>query len=358
MALLSRKRDSVACMIDDRFIRFFHVAQNGKKVSLKKYFSERIPDDLFDKHHMIIPDQTMIDRLTEIRKKHELKHVHLVVPDRYVTVFHTTIPHTVFERNKKSFQINLESYLENLLDQHPEFSAIDMIADYDLIERDDEGYHVHVAVARPELFHHIPELFESAGFVIDHIDISSFAIHRVAKHMHHKQGYGVISIGTDTTSISAVKSGNIIASTIVPVGSNDLLQTLQRVLEISHQEAQSIIQQYGILHTHPDKQVLGELFVTLKPIVEGISFVGHMCSQKLYQHTFYHQAPETMYLYGIGASIAGVAQYLGIKTDTTIRPIDVIPTEFIDEEILLQVPVELVPLYLPVMSTAIHYLTE
>jgi hypothetical protein len=63
-------------------------------------------------------------------------------------------------------------------------------------------------------------------------------------------------------------------------------------------------------------------------------------------------------MYGVGASINGIAQYLGIKSQTSVKPIDIIPTEFLDEEILLQVPVEVLPVYLPVMSTAVHYLAE
>lgn len=358
MFSFSRTKESTACMIDDRFIRFFSVEQNGKKVELKNFFSERIPDELFDQESFV-SDGAFIIRLNEVRKKTGIQKIHLVIPDQYVTVFHTVAPMHLFSGGKNDFQKTIEKYLNNLLAEHAEFSQLDVIADYDLIDETAEGYHLHVAVARPDEFKHIPALFESAGFSIGHIDISSFAIHRVAKTMYAQKTYGVISLGTHTTKISAIRSGNIIASTLVPIGSEHLFEILQQVLGISRSESEEIIHKYGILHSHPDKQVLGALFQTLKPVVQGVEQVQLIASSsELYTHDYYKQPIDEFYLYGIGASISGVAQYVGIKTNTVIRPIDLIPLDFIDEEILLQVPVELLSLYLPVMSTAVHYLHD
>jgi Tfp pilus assembly PilM family ATPase len=358
MISFSKSRTSVACMIDDRFIRFFHVAKNRGHAEIQSFFSERIPDHLFDEDNNFTPDDLLVKRVSEIRKKHKFSKIHLVVPDKYVTVFHTTIPVSVFETSKRSFQYTLEHYLEDLLKNHPEFSESDMIADYDLIDQSNGGYDVHVAVARPTQFKHIPELFESAGFHVDHIDIIGYAMHRIAKNLNDAPVYGTISIGTHTTAINVVSSGNVIAATWVNVGSSDLLKVVQETLKISHTESERIISQYGILHTHPDKQVLGKLLQTLEPVIAGIRQVFESCSEQKYNHSFYHSLPEQWYVYGIGASISGVAQYVGIKANVSLRPLDVIPTEFIDEEILLQIPIELLPLYLPVMSTAVHYLAE
>jgi Tfp pilus assembly PilM family ATPase len=358
MFSFSQVKESTACMIDDRFIRFFSVEKNGKKVSLKNFFSERIPDDLFSTESFV-SNAAFITRLNEIRKKTGIQKIHLVIPDQYVTVFHTVVPMDLFVPGKKDFQKVIEQYLDNLLKSHEEFSNLDVIADYDLIDETVEGYHLHVAVARPEQFKHIPALFESGGFTIEHIDISSFAIHRLAKTMYAQKTYGVISLGTHTAKVSVIRSGNIITSTVVPVGSEHLFESLQNTLSISRSEAENIIHKYGILHSHPDKNVLGQLFQTLKPLVVGVEYVQSIASsQDLYNHDFYKQQVDEFYLYGIGASISGVAQYLGIKTNTIIRPIDLIPLDFIDEEILLQVPVELLSLYLPVMSTAVHYLND
>lgn len=357
MFSFSKTIHSTACMIDDRFIRFFSIEKKGKKVSLKNFFSERIPDEVYEENNTFYNTKHLVTRLQEIRKKFQISHVHLVVPDTYITVFHTFISKDIFSL-KKDFRKTIEEYLTDLLIKHEDFTELDTIADYDVLEETDEGYHVHVAIARPEQFQHVPHLFESAGFTIDHIDISSFALHRITKSIHQQEMYGMISIGTHTTNISIVRSGNIIASTTVPVGGEHIIQTLQNTLDISRSEAEKIIHQYGILHSHPDKNVLSNLFMTVKPIVQGIEQVKAVCSRDFYEHHFYHIQPEYFYLYGIGVSISGVAQYLGIKTNTLMRTIDVIPFDFIDEEVLLQIPVELIPIYLPVMSTAMHYLAE
>ncbi len=357
MFSFSKTNYSTACMIDDRFIRFFSIEKNGKKVALKNFFSERIPDEVYEQNNQFINAQHLVLRLKEIRNKFHMHNIHLVVPDTYVTVFHTFV-HKDILGTSKDFRKTIESYLADLLIKHENFTDSDTIADYDILEETPEGYHVHVAIARPEQFQHVPHLFESAGFTIDHIDISSFALHRIAKSIHQQEMYGMISIGTHTTNISIVRSGNIIASTMVPVGGEHIIQTLQNTLTVSRSEAEKIIHQYGILHSHPDKNVLSNLFMTIKPIVQGIEQVKSVCSKEYYEHNFYHIQPEYFYLYGIGVSISGIAQYLGIKTNTIMRTIDVIPFDFIDEEVLLQIPIDLVPVYLPVMSTAMHYLAE
>lgn len=359
MALLTRTHDSVACTVDDRFIRFFHVAKTGKKTELKAFFSERIPDQSFNEYNELIVDGTLIARLQETRKKYGFLKVHLVIPDRYITVFHTVVPRTVFGGgSKKSLQQSIERYLEKLLIDHPEFSANDMIADYEVIGETVDGYDVHVSVARPGQFRHIPELLESCGFIIDHIDISSYTIHRLVKHIHGEAMYGTIAIGTHTTYVSMVQKGQILASSWCSVGSEDLIKTLEEKLKITRAEAEKIIHEYGILHMHPDKEVLGALLAIMKPVIESMQQVQVACSPQTYQHAFYHGDANQFYMYGIGASIFGIGQYLGVKTNARVRPIDVMPTEFIDEQIIVQIPVEVLPLYLPVMSTALNYLVE
>lgn len=367
MALLTKTHDSVACMLDDRFIRFFHVRKTGKKIDLVNFFSERIPDELFDEHNTLIKDHLLVKRLQDTRRKYGFLKIHLVIPDRYVTVFHTVVPHSVFsggfngdfaKPSKRSLQQTIERYLGKLLIDYPQFSETDMISDYEVIGETVQGYDIHVSVARPLQFKYIPELLESAGFTIDHIDISSFAIHKLAKYINQKSSYGTISIGSHTTHVSMVQAGKVIASSWCQVGSNDLIKIVETKLKITRAEAERIIHQYGILHMHPDKEVLAGLLATLKPMSECIGQVQVASSSAHYKHEFYHTSGSQFYIYGIGASISGIAQYLGIKTNASVRPIDIIPTEFLDEEIIVQIPVEVLPLYLPVMSTAVNYLTE
>lgn len=359
MAFLSKTHDSVACMIDDRFVRFFHVIKTGKKTELKNFFSERIADHLFAPDHTIVPDAMLIKRLSETRKRYGFKNVHLVIPDRFVTVFHTIVPRSVFGNGSAtSLQQTIERYLGKLLIDLPEFSVVDMITDYEIIGETPEGYDVHVSVARPEQFRSIPELLESAGFKVEHIDISSYAVHRLAKHISKESAYGTISIGTHSTHVSMVQEGKIIASSWCSVGSDHLVKTLEEKLKVTRAEAERIIHQYGILHMHPDKEVLGALLATMKPVVECINQVQIAASPVTYQHKFYHATEHQFYMYGVGAAISGIGQYLGIKTNSSVRPIDIIPMEFIDEQIIIQIPVELLGVYLPVMSTAVNYLSE
>ena len=274
-------------------------------------------------------------------------------------MFHTIVPRAVFGGgSEKSLQQTIERYLEKLLKDHPEFSDQDMIADYEVIGETQEGYDAHVSVARPDQFKHIPQMLEDAGFTIGHVDISSYAIHRLAKHLNQGFMYGTVAIGTHSTYISTIKNGQIIASSWCKVGSHDLIKTLETKLSISRAEAENIIHKYGILHIHPDKEVLRALFETMKPILECLSQVQTACAPGLYRHAYYHTEFDQWYLYGIGASIPGIAQYLSVKAHATVRPIDIIPTEFIDEQIIVQVPIEVLPVYLPVLSTAVHYLAE
>lgn len=356
MALLFRKKESVACMFDDRSIRFFHIANERDQFVVKKYLSERIPDELFDLKNKLITNHVLVQRLVAIRTKYGFTKIHMIIPDRYVTVFHTIVP--LPSVPTKNLQKYIEQHLTNLLAEHPEFSTADMVSDYNVISSDDAGIHLHVAVARPERFKHTVDILIAAGFEIDHIDIASFSMHRIAKNMNHASLYGIISIGTHSTSTSIIKSGKIIASAVSDIGSEHLIQCVQNTLSISRTESEKIIRRYGITHAHPDKEVLANLFQIMQPLTQTIIQLLANCSEKTYRHSFYHTPPQEWYIYGVGASIAGIAQYLGIKTHTRVQPIDIVPTEFIDESVLLQVPVDVLPLYLPVLSTAMNYLLE
>jgi Tfp pilus assembly PilM family ATPase len=363
MSFIHPLKESVACMFDDRSIRFFHVTKKGTDVTIKNFFSEHIPDHIVTDHEQVLPDALLVQRLTSLRKKHNFKKIHVVIPDRYITVFHTIIPRSVFlndrSKNKRiTLQHSIEQYLKKLLADHPNFSPTDTVADYEVIQESDEGYHTHVSIAHPDQFRFIPEILERAGFTVDHIDIASFSIHRFARYMQHGALYGTVAIGTHTTQISVVRSGKIITSTWCQVGSTHLTTTLQSKLGITLRDAERIIREYGILSTHPDKQILAALYETLQPVVVAIEQALMVCSGALYNHSFYKGIPEQWYVYGLGAAVPGIAQYLGIKARATMHPIDIIPTELMDEEVIIQIPVDQLPLYLPVMSTALNYLLE
>lgn len=362
MSFLHPVKESVACMFDDQSIRFFHVSKKGTTVTLKHFFTETIPDHIIT-NESVQPDAILIQRLSGIRKKYRFSKIHVVVPDRYVTVFHTVMPRTVFiqeqaKHKRVTLQQSIEHYLKQLLIHHPNFLASDTIADYEIIQESTDGYHLHVSIAHPNQFSFIPHILEQSGFIVDHIDIASFAIHRFARYMQQGALYGTIAIGSHTTQISIIRLGKIVASIWCQVGSRDLVNTLQTTLKISEHDAQKIIRDYGILSTHPDKTILSALYQTLVPITNGIKQALDSCSGILYSHPFYQGSPEQWYIYGIGASIPGIAQYFGIKANASVRPIDIIPTELLDEEIILQIPVDQLSLYLPVMSTALNYLLE
>ena len=362
MSFLHPVKESVACMFDDQSIRFFHVSKKGTDITLKHFFSEIIPDHVIT-NGSVQPDAILIQRLSGIRKKYGFSKIHVVIPDRYVTVFHTIMSRSVFtqdqSKNKRvTLQYSIESYIKQLLINHPNFSPTDTIADYEVIQESSDGYHIHVSIAHPNQFSFIPEILERAGFTVDHIDIASFSIHRFARYMQQGALYGTIAIGTHTTQISIVRSGKIVASVWCQVGSRDLIATLRSALKISERDAEKIIREYGILSTHPDKHVLAALHKTLQPVTDGLQQVLASCSGTVYNHSFYQGIPEQWYIYGIGAAIPGISQYFGIKTGASVRPVDIIPTELMDEEVIVQIPVDQLPLYLPVMSTALNYLLE
>ena len=304
-----------------------------------------------------------MERLIKIRKQYKFSKIHLVIPDQYITVFHTVMPHDIFwdaqaQNKNTTLQNSIETYLKKLLDGHESFLTTDSIADYEIIQETSEGYHLHVSIARSERFAFIPKLLQDAGFVVGHIDIASFSIHRFAQYMKEGALYGTIAMNETTTQLSIVRSGKIVISLQCPVGSRDILNTIQTTLGITEYEAERIIRQYGILATHPDKRVLAALHKTLDPVVDGLQQAIAHCSGRLYDHLFYRGVPDTWYIYGVGSFILGVAQYLGIKAHAHVQPIDIIPTELMDEEVILQIPADQLSLYLPVMSTALNYLLE
>ncbi len=362
MSFLHPIKESVACMFDGQMIRFFHVSKKGTNVTLKNFFSETIPE-LLDVQQSSQSRISVVERLTRIRKKYKFSKIHLVIPDQYITVFHTVMPHDIFwndqDNNKKiTLQSSIENYLKKLLISHENFLATDTIADYEVIQETSEGYHLHVSIARSEQFAFMPKILQSAGFVIGHVDIASFSIHRFARYMQQGALYGTIAMGDTSTQISIIRSGKVVASIQCGVGSRDLIQVIQNTLKITQSESEQIIQHYGILATHPDKYVLSALYKTLDPIVDGLRQSLMYCSGTLYNHMFYQGIPEQWYIYGIGSFIPGIAQYLGIKINAQVHLIDIIPTELMDEEIILQIPASQLPLYLPVMSTALNYLLE
>ncbi len=359
MSLFSRfnnSKRSTAFSIDNGTLRYISVMRQKEGIQVVGYGSDPMGALVINSDDQIIDDAAFVSRLRVLVSNVELDpknpEINVVIPDQQAVMFHTHISKESSREMGDVIVDHIKTYCEanNLL------QFADYICEYDIILETSFGYDVHVTLVPKRYVEHLARLFKQAGIAVRHVETAHHAVAQACLGIPTGTGIVLVSFGTHKSTVALLNGNHLVSQEVVSVGAEHLYDAIVRFLGVDHAYAEKIIARHGILKTHPDNGLLGELYLALAPIYRSVDSqliaIGRE-PYKMYGHRF---TTDTLVVYGEGLFVRGLAAFLGEKTNLEIREIDVWASHADQRAPVLNLPAHETLTYAEPLSLALLYL--
>ena len=350
--LKKKPKPSTAFSIDERNLRYVTVVRQENGIQVNQYGSELLPDTIIDEYDMIINDAGFVARLRSVAQSISCTEANVIIPDAVAHCFHTHVAKIPGNSQEQVILDHLKTYCES----HDMLDYQEYISEYEIILETDFGYDLHATLVPKKYVDHLQRLFRQAGISVTHIETAHHAVAKSCVPIPVGHGFVAISFGRKTTSISLFNGTTIVSHDVVSVGVEDLYQAIQDKLQVTREYAEKIITRHGVLRTHPDMDMLGELYLSLSPVVESIDRMLVAIGTEPYKIFGHRFETGDVVVFGHGALVKGLVGYLGERTNLRPHELDVWVGRKNDRAPIMNLPAVETFIYAEPLSLALLYL--
>ena len=353
VSLFKKKtKTSTAFSIDDRNVRYVTVVRGGDGIQVEKYGSELFPDSIIDDADVIINDAAFVARLRTLAQGISCTDADVIIPDAVAHCFHTHVAKVPGTSQEDIILDHLKTYCE----AHGMLGYGEYISEYEIILETHFGYDLHATLVPRKYVEHLQRLFRQAGVTVHHIETAHHAVAKSCVPIPVGHGFVAVSFGRKTTSVSLFNGTTIVAHDVVSVGVEDLYRTIEQQLNVSRTDSERIITRHGVLRTHPDRTVLGELYLSLAPVIDSIDRMLVAIGTEPYKIFGHRFETGDIVVFGHGALVKGLVGYLGERTNLRPHELDVWVGRKNDRAPIMNLPAVETFIYAEPLSLALLYL--
>jgi Tfp pilus assembly PilM family ATPase len=234
-------------------------------------------------------------------------------------MFHTHIAKSPEHQSDAVIVDHLKTYCEaNMLLPFTEY-----ICEYDIILETSFGYDVHVTLVPKPVANHFSRLFKQAGITLTHIETAHHAVAKACLNIPTGNGVVLVSFGKTWSTVAVLHGNHCVSQQVVPVGEDTVLTTIERYLKTDRAYAEKIIARHGLLQTHPDSGLLGELYQSIDPVCRSIDHQLIALGQIPYKTFGERFSTKHVLVYGTGTHIQGLVPLIGEKTGLQALLLDI-----------------------------------
>lgn len=322
-SLFQKQKNSVAFSFDHETLRHVSLKKTKAGIVVASHGSDHLSDAVIAPQGTVVNDALFVERLRTIKNRIDFGGADysgvLVVPDRLALMFHT---HIVKESDREMGDIIVD-HIKTYCESNLSLMFNEYICEYDIILETMFGYDVHVTLVPKMVINHYGHLFKQAGITITHIETAHHAVARACLNLPAGEGIALVSFGKQQSTVAILHGNHCVSQRTLPIGEESVLATIENYLRTDRSYAEKIIARHGLLQTHPDVGLLGELYRTLDPINRSINDQLVAISQIPYKTFGERFTTEQIVVYGSGTHITGLVPLLGEKTGMRSRELDI-----------------------------------
>lgn len=346
----------MAFSLDHGTLRYVSVVKEKGVIQVADHGSEYFGTEIISAEDNIIDDAAFVQKLRilvpTINFGNEDPVANIVIPDHQALMFHT---HIVKESAKEMNDIIVD-HLKTYCEAHDLLDITEYVCEYDIILETDFGYDLHVTLVPKRYVAHLSRLFKQAGIAIAHVETAHHAVARSCLNIPTGSGVVLVSFGKQHSSVAVLHADHLVSQQLVPVGEEHIYKTIERFLRVDSAYAKKIVERHGILQTHPDNGLLGELYLVLAPLYRSIDEQLIHLGQVEYKSFGERFITDTLLVYGEGLNIKGLVPFLGEKTRLHAKELDVWAGHTADRAPIVNLHAKEVLTYAEPLSLALLYL--
>lgn len=220
--------------ISDQAIRFIEFSKNKNRLC-PMFFGEKIlPRGVIVSGEINKKDE-LINILSDLREKYQLKFVKVSLPEEKAYFFKTEIPRVEDGEIRQSIEFRLE---ENV-----PLRVGESMFDYNVMSKEHEKsdhLDVSVSVVPKRVAESYAEVLDKSGLVPVSFEVESKAIARSVVREEDKRTVMIVNIRDRITVITLVKDGAVRFTSAFVMGGNLITEALQKNFSVSFQDAEKI----------------------------------------------------------------------------------------------------------------------
>ena len=350
--LEKKPKTSTAFSIDEATIRHVAVVRGNDGIQVTHYGSDWCDPSIIDETDTIVDDAAFVARLRAVAQTIGCDQASVVIPDARSHCFHTHVAKVSEVAQSDVIADHIKAYCES----HDLLDFREYVSEYEIILETEFGYDIHATLVQKKYVEHLQRLFKQAGVAVGHIETAHHAVAKSCIQIPTGHGFVAVSFGKKTTAISLFNGTHIVAHDVVSVGTETLYRVLQERLRVSRSEAERIIGRHGVLRTHPDEKILGELYLSLAPVIAGIDRLLVSVGREPYKIFGHRFETRDVVVFGHGALVKGLIGYLGERSGLRPHALDVWVGRTAERAPIMNLPAVETFIYAEPLSLALLYL--
>lgn len=357
-SLFEKSRRSTAFSFDNGFVRYVLVERTKKGIQVVDYGSEFFGLDIISPEEEIIDDAAFVNRLRILLQKIDFRtaipEVNVIIPDGQALMFHT---HVTKEPAREMNDIIID-HIKTYCTTHHLLEFPEYICEYDIFHETPFGYDVHVTLVPKKYTQHLSRLFKQAGITIKHVETAHHSVTTSCITTGLGTGTVLLSFGRFTSTVALLHHNHLVSQEKVMVGEENIRQVIKRFLNVSDEYVQKIIEKHGIMQTHPDNGLLGEIYLELAPLYRSIQRQMIQVGEIPYKTLAQRFTTKDLVLYGECVHLKGLAGFLADKTHLHVDILDVWSKRAHERSSIIEMPLDQTYLYAEPLSLALMYLDK
>ncbi len=307
------KMPSIGLDISDTSVRFVSFIDYKKNRVLGKFGQVNLPKDVVS-HGEVKDKDKLIEILKEIKKDFSSNFVRVSIIENNSYIFKTTISKTE-DMNYKG----VKAILNFKLEQNVPIKSEDAVFDFDVIDETEKSLELVVTVLPKKIVGQFAEVFGEVGLIPLSFEVEAQAVARSVIEDRKKGTFMVVDFGEERTGVSIVSDGIVQFTATIDIGEDDLIQSIQKDLNVSESEAEKVIKEKGFVNINSNNELFFAMLNTVAALKDEIN------KYLVYWHTHKDNVVkgkavnvvEKIVLCGSGGALKGLDNYLslGISLD-------------------------------------------
>lgn len=295
--------------ISDESIKYAELKQTSQGLVLGRYGSVAVPTGVIYSGK-IQNSQKLIQILSDLRKKENLKNVRVSLPEEQIYLFEIKIPRVPYKEIRPTIELQIE--------EHIPIRVEEAYFDFVILDVTDTEYEIQVSAVPVALTDSYLEVFAGAGLEPLSFELEVQAIARTVIRKGDKDTLMIVDFGEKRTGISVVSNGVVLFTTTLGIGGHGLTQAVEKAFNIPFIEAEERKREIGLSRKPEHKELFSVLLYNISILRDEIN------KNFIYWHTHKdekgndHPKIQEVILCGGNANLLGLPEYLSASLRTKV----------------------------------------
>ncbi|PCI27584.1 hypothetical protein COB55_05460 [Candidatus Wolfebacteria bacterium] len=306
---------AVGLDISDHSIRFVELIPKRDGFRLVRFAHKRLPDAIFTNGE--IRDLPGLKKaLSDFQKENDIGFIHASLPEEKAYLYKTDVSTTE--------PAEIRSAIEFGLEENVPLSPAEAVFDFHILNRNDheslDHTHASVTVLPKKVINQYIDLFSESNLNPLSFEIEAQSIARAVVADDNKDTVMVVDFGAQRTGISIVTCGVVTFTSTVDIGGQTLTQVIKKYFNVSHEEAEKIKIERGIVRDKTNTELFDLLLSTLATLKDEINKHHSYWNDrvKLDKENDGGEAINRIILCGRDSTLHGLAEYMSANLKSSV----------------------------------------